>query len=817
MSKVVVFDIGDGDFERGFAVELRIGDAGQPHAVEFRGQFPPAPEIPELYGRWQTAYYNWGLSCRWRRMRIDFPPQTTNVSTWKACESAAEALQESMEHWLNQPDMRDLREYVIEEVRRDEPARLILQTQNPLLPKLPWHLWQLVDRRPRLEIALSAKYDRAYKPFHLPVRIVAILGSSAGIDVQADRAALERLPNAKVKFLVKPTRQELSDRLFEQHWDILFFAGHSSSEADGKTGRICINETDSLTIEELRYALSTAVQNGLKLAIFNSCDGLGLAQALTNLQIPQIIVMREPVPDPVAQSFVQYFLNHFAKGESFYLSVRKAREQLQALEGGYPCASWLPMICQNPAAPELRYPQWNWNKVSRLAAIGALAFAVTSIGAWKIWQEIAIHNRISDGERILVQSVQSADKEAGVGVVFWFKDYQKAISKLESSLKQNPNDPETAIYLNNAKIGDRPSLKIAVSVPIGSNPDVAQEMLRGIAQAQQQVNNQKGIDGKLLKIEIASDNNTPESAIQIAERLVGDHNILAVVGHNSSDASVAAANQVYQPEKLVMLAPTSQSRRLTDLISSDGKNYIFRTSLSATPLAEALANRAKTMGKTRFAVCPDLKTTDQSFGIAFEEAVKRNGGKIINIHCDLSATKFQPDVVISRAISAGADSLTLYPHIDRVEKAILVARANKGKLTLFASSVMQTSKTLEFGKDTNGMEMVVPWHAKAFPDHPFLKHATDPWGGLATITWRTATTYDAVQLIVEGLRRSDRTREGLQQALSNNSFSIRGATGTIQFSPSGDRAGTAVLVKVQPNPKVSMGYSFKMLSTAVPR
>jgi hypothetical protein len=32
-----------------------------------------------------------------------------------------------------------------------------------------------------------------------------------------------------------------------------------------------------------------------------------------------------------------------------YQAVRSAREQLQGLEDRYPCASWLPVICQNPA------------------------------------------------------------------------------------------------------------------------------------------------------------------------------------------------------------------------------------------------------------------------------------------------------------------------------------------------------------------------------------------------------------------------------------------------------------------------------------
>ena len=91
------------------------------------------------------------------------------------------------------------------------------------------------------------------------------------------------------------------------------------------------------------------------MAIFNSCDGLGLAWELQKLQIPQVIVMGEPVPDHVAQEFLKYFLIPFAKGQSFYLAVREARERLQGLEDQFPCASWLPVICQNPL---VKPPTW---------------------------------------------------------------------------------------------------------------------------------------------------------------------------------------------------------------------------------------------------------------------------------------------------------------------------------------------------------------------------------------------------------------------------------------------------------------------------
>jgi CHASE2 domain-containing sensor protein len=76
---------------------------------------------------------------------------------------------------------------------------------------------------------------------------------------------------------------------------------------------------------------------------------LGLAEELGQLSLPQSIVMRMPIPDIMAQQFMKYFLQAYARGNSLYLATRMAREQLQAWEKQFPCASWLPTIYQNPA------------------------------------------------------------------------------------------------------------------------------------------------------------------------------------------------------------------------------------------------------------------------------------------------------------------------------------------------------------------------------------------------------------------------------------------------------------------------------------
>lgn len=90
--------------------------------------------------------------------------------------------------------------------------------------------------------------------------------------------------------------------------------------------------------------------------------------------------------------------------------------------------------------------------------------------------------------------------------------------------------------------------------------------------------------------------------------------------------------------------------------------------------------------------------------------------------------------------------------------------------------------------------------------------ASKLWGATVS-SWRSATSYDAVLAVVEGLKLQQyRTRDGLQQILHSPSFSVVGATGRIHFLPSGDRNLEASLVKVQPGNISGTGYDFVSLS-----
>jgi branched-chain amino acid transport system substrate-binding protein len=406
----------------------------------------------------------------------------------------------------------------------------------------------------------------------------------------------------------------------------------------------------------------------------------------------------------------------------------------------------------------------------------------------------SLDDRISSGEEILLKQDTNPDKEAGVKA-FFNGDCQTAINKFNSYRQANlthRTDPEALIYLNNAKARQQTEhVKIAVSVPIGTNPNVAKEILRGVAQAQNEVNNNDGINGKLLEIAIANDDNAPSQASNIATQFVKDTSIWAVVGHNASNASIAAA-PVYQSGGLVMISPTSYSPNLSNI-----GNYIFRTAPSVSSIADSVSRYAiQKAGKTNFMICVDYKAIDNfAFRDEFVKAINAAGGKINSINCDISAPNFNPSTIISQAINNGANGLVLGLYIDKINQGLAVARANQGQLPVFSSSTLFTDETLKEGKAVNGMVIAVPWNTQAILGNPFGKNAQKLWGG--TVNWRTATTYDATMTIAKGLEKS-KTRYELQQTLHSPSFSVDGATGKIQFSQSGDRINNSIfLVKVQ--------------------
>lgn len=359
--KTVILTIGDGDFENGFPVVVKIFQANELFPVQqLIGNLPPAPDVYSSYCDWDS-YYRHFYARFPHRMGLKAKRITTFSDS--GFNEKVEILQNSINNWLKSESFLHCVYSLRMNISLTDEVRVFIETENQILWRLPWHLWDFFQDYPKAEIVFSlprySRYTKIKKPTsrkNNKVRILACLGESTGINVDVDRSLLEQLPSAETVFLVNPSRDQLFEFLWEaQGWDIFYFAGFSSSDSDGSNSQISLNPTDTLTANNLKNALERAMGRGLKLAIFNSCDGLGIANQLANFGSLTTIVMRNQISDAVAHIFWRHFLEAFSSGKSLYASVRETRERLHGLEDTSPGASWLPVIFHNPAeAP----PTW---------------------------------------------------------------------------------------------------------------------------------------------------------------------------------------------------------------------------------------------------------------------------------------------------------------------------------------------------------------------------------------------------------------------------------------------------------------------------
>ena len=800
MNKRVIFRIDQGDFEQGFPVTLTIKENGEVCAPEIRGRLAPATEVIERYNDWQQAYYSWGQSNRWWRQRIEVPTQiNTNYSSDEIKENPnkyAQQFEKALNKWLDSSDLGELREELLHTVNTNDSVSFIVKTDNQELQRLPWELWGLLNERyHQAEVALSSISAPIKGALSSSVKILVILGSDENIDIQSDWNIIrEKLPKDELVLLEKPSADEFRETIRSQPWDIIFFAGHSSTQLEENDAIISINDQDDLSPQQLKDSLKKAVINGLKLAIFNSCDGLGLARQLETLQIPHIIVMREPVHDKVAQKFLNGFLTSFAEGASLHEAVREARDQLRLIEKNSPQASWLPVIFQNPEEPPLFYPleklpknSDNRQKIKKLASwgMGAIALLTIAFGISKtieLGKDSTLAPGISLGEEILSQNT-TPEKQAGAEA-FGKKNYRKAIASFKASLQNNPNDPEARIYLNNARAANnnRDIIKIAVSVPLGISQPIAEEILRGVAEVQEEINqDDDAISGKSLQVVIANDNNDEKKLTQdVAHKLVKDPAIFAVIGHNASSASVAAA-PIYQEGKLVMISATSFANELK------GSSYVFRMVPQITFFAAQLSNSiGKSTIKPKVAICVDRSSLDQlTFKKEFQDVLLAYRGQYIDIPCNIADSSFNPITVVEAIRKNNANSLMVAPYVNnlpKVHEIFKVIRENQLSIKLYGSPTMYNDRAIAWGGEAvEGLTLSVPYYPDTTEKDSFRKL----WKTELN-TWRSPLAKDTTKAIATGLRQllqeNQPTRQKLDTILRDQNFKVKGVTGEFKFN-----------------------------------
>jgi eukaryotic-like serine/threonine-protein kinase len=449
---------------------------------------------------------------------------------------------------------------------------------------------------------------------------------------------------------------------------------------------------------------------------------------------------------------------------------------------------------------------------------------------------------LSAGEKILLKIHSPWLKQKGVKE-FADANSEKAFNLFKRSWHEDfGQDPETLIYTNNAFLdaSNADYYTIAVALPVCRLSDnsslvsvQAKEFLCGVAQAQTAVNlglinssdrdfpgqgflPSKAINGKGIKVIIADDANDEEEAKQRAIALVNLPDILAVVGHASSDMTMAVVD-IYNKNKLVLMSPSAATEELTD----EPKKFFFRTQYTSSLIAQDLADYLLEKKQHRSVI---LYNQGSPFGASFVKEYTKyfqdtRGGTIVRIsNFDISKQDFNAARALKEIQANGETAIVLVPNFqDRnsLNRAFEIVKLNADRNWIVGAWILMCPQMLEFAsqqpqKLLKKLVFSIGWHPLSCSNKEFPQQARTLWAEEANT--RIASAYDATRALIQALEMQAKpSREGTQQMLSSPDFTAYGATGTIKFnSPNnGDRKNPPRdLVHIVKSPKEQFGLAF---------
>jgi branched-chain amino acid transport system substrate-binding protein len=159
----------------------------------------------------------------------------------------------------------------------------------------------------------------------------------------------------------------------------------------------------------------------------------------------------------------------------------------------------------------------------------------------------------------------------------------------------------------------------------GSEASFGQATMQGVKLAAEEINASGGVLGKKIRLVIEDDQGKAEEAASVVTKLITRDNVIAIIGENSSNQSLAAA-PICQANRIPMISPSSTNPNVTKK-----GDYIFRVCFTDPYQGKALATFVRqNLNATKAAILRDNKN-DYSVGLAevIRAEFTRLGGTIV--------------------------------------------------------------------------------------------------------------------------------------------------------------------------------------------
>ncbi|MFA5527766.1 MAG: ABC transporter substrate-binding protein [Peptostreptococcales bacterium] len=337
------------------------------------------------------------------------------------------------------------------------------------------------------------------------------------------------------------------------------------------------------------------------------------------------------------------------------------------------------------------------------------------------------------------------------------------------------------------------TIKIAVAGPLtGDFAEYGTGFKNAVELMAEQWNANGGVLGMNIEVVPFDDKNSGEEAASIAERIAGDADILAVVGHFASGVSMAAS-PTYQEAGIIEISPSASHPDY-----SKAGDYIFRNNtVIHIEAKEALDLATKVAGAKKIAVMSVKTDWGTSTAAIVKDLLEGYEGVELVAHEEIidGTVDFSPTVTAFR--KAEPDAIVVVGMYNVLAPFATQYKAVDPEVDLIGFSNAYSQELINLGKGfVEGVYLpAIFFHGsedediKTFVDSYVEKYKVVP-------SSLTAQAYDSMGIILTAIETAESTdKEVIKDTIYTLDYP--GVTGDTHFDEQGDAQKTFTWIQVQ--------------------
>lgn len=338
-------------------------------------------------------------------------------------------------------------------------------------------------------------------------------------------------------------------------------------------------------------------------------------------------------------------------------------------------------------------------------------------------------------------------------------------------------------------------IKIAVAAPMtGDNAEYGKGFKNAVDLKVKEWNDAGGVLGKKIEVVAFDDKNSGEEAASIAQKIVSDKDIVAVIGHFSSGVCMAAA-PTYQESGYIEISPSASHPDYSGI-----GDYIFRNNtVISVEAAVGLDIAVTDLGKKNIGIISIKTDWGTSTSKIVKELVDKKAAEGVKVVAHEEVVEGSDDYSpsISKLKAAGADVVIcvgMYSLVAPVAKQYKQVDPN---IAIVGFSNAYSQQLIELGGEAvEGVRFPIIFFSGS--EDPLVKSYVEAYTAAygAAPSSLTSQAYDSAGILLEAIKIVGSTDKAkIKEELYKINYV--GVTGETKFNENGDAQKTFTRAKVE--------------------